>query len=117
MGFRELVGVEVEAGEDGTAHVLLDAQEQHLNAGGTLHGGVIATLIDVAMGTAVVTAGGEAPATVSLSVTYLEPGSEGVVSAVARVRKRGRRLTLVEAEVVQGQTAVAVALATFAVQG
>ena len=113
MGFNEHVDLQVEPGEDGTGSVYLDAGDDHLNRHGTVHGGVLATMIDVAMGTAVFTAGGQSPVTVSLTVTYLEPGRPGRLEARAKVRKRGKRLTVVEAEVVQGEDVVADALATF----
>jgi acyl-coenzyme A thioesterase PaaI-like protein len=45
MGFREELGLQVDS-----EGVVLDATERHLNAHGTVHGGVLATLIDVAMG-------------------------------------------------------------------
>ena len=117
MGFREHVALQVEPLEDGTSRVVLDAGEQHLNPHGSVHGGVLATMIDVAMGTAVATTGGQSPVTVSLTVTYLEPGRPGQLAATARVRKRGKRLMVVEAEVVQdGGDVVADALATFSVR-
>jgi uncharacterized protein (TIGR00369 family) len=112
MGFREHVDLQV---RDGV--VRLDAAEQHLNAHGTVHGGVLATMIDVAMGEAVADGTDKAPVTVSLTVTYLEPGQPGRLEARARVRKRGKRLTVVEAEVTQDGDVVADALATFATVG
>ena len=115
MGFREHVQLQVEPGDEGTGRVLLDAGDDHLNPGGTVHGGVLATMLDVAMGTAVATAGGESPVTVSLTVTYLEPGRPGRLVASARVRKRGKRLLVVEGQVEQGDDVVADALATFSV--
>lgn len=118
MDFRQHIGLQVlDGNEEGVGQVRLDAGDRHLNRHGTVHGGVLATMIDVAMGTAVAAAGGESPATVSLTVTYLEPGRPGELTATARVRKRGRRLTMVEAEVLQEGDVVADALATFAVKG
>ena len=120
MGFREHVGLQVEPGEEGTGRVVVDAGSELLNPHGTVHGGVLATMLDVAMGTAVATTGGESPVTVSLTVTYLEPGRAGRLEATARVRKRGKRLIVVEGQVVQdsddGQDVVADALATFSVK-
>jgi uncharacterized protein (TIGR00369 family) len=115
MGFREHVALQIEPDGDGASVVAVDAGDQHLNPGGAVHGGVLATMIDVAMGTAVATTGGESPVTVALTVTYLEPGRAGRLEARARVRKRGRRLVVVEAEVVQDGDVVADALGTFAV--
>ena len=116
MAFREHIALQVEPGDEGTGSVYLDAGEQHLNAHGTVHGGVLASMIDVAMGTAVAASGGDSPVTVSLTVTYLEPGQPGRLEARAKVRKRGKRLIVVEAEVVQDGDVVADALATFAVK-
>lgn len=112
MGFREHVGLQV--GDEG--RVVLDAGDEHLNPHGSVHGGVLATMIDVAMGTAVSSTGGESPVTVSLTVTYLEPGRAGRLEAQARVRKRGKRLMVVECEVAQDGDVVADALATFSVK-
>ena len=116
MGFREHVQLQVEPGDEGTGRVLLDAVDEHLNPHGTVHGGVLATMLDVAMGTAVATAGGDSPVTVSLTVTYLEPGRPGRLEATAKVRKRGKRLLVVEGQVEQEGDVVADALATFSVK-
>ena len=116
MGFREHVALEIEPQDDGTSTVAIEAAEHHLNPNGSVHGGVLATMIDVAMGTAVATTGGQSPVTVSLAVTYLEPGRPGRLEARARVRKRGKRLMVVEAEVVQDGDVVADALGTFSVR-
>ena len=116
MGFREHVALDIEPDGDGASVVAVDAGEQHLNPNGAVHGGVLATMIDVAMGTAVATTGGQSPVTVSLTVTYLEPGRAGRLEARARVRKRGKRLMVVEAEVVQDGDVVADALGTFSVK-
>ncbi len=112
QGFREHVELQVSAGK-----VVVDADERHLNPHGSVHGGVLATMIDVAMGSAVAEGTDGIPVTVSLTVTYLEPGKPGRLEAVARVRKRGKRLTMIEAEVTQDGDVVADALATFATPG
>jgi uncharacterized protein (TIGR00369 family) len=116
-GFHEHVGVEVESAGGGDAVVRLQTGDQHLNAHGTVHGGAIATLVDTAMGAAVAYADDRdsAPVTIEMKVTYLEPGQPGELVARATVRKRGKRLTIVEAEVTQneGEDLVALALATF----
>jgi uncharacterized protein (TIGR00369 family) len=115
--FNELVGLRDGEIGDGRATVSLVAGEQHLNPGGTVHGGAIATLIDVAMGRAVVSlfAGDELPVTIEVKVNFLEPGRIGSLVAEARVSRRGRRFTVVHAEVTQsedGET-VAEAMGTF----
>jgi uncharacterized protein (TIGR00369 family) len=113
VGFVDEVGIEVEAAEEGRSRIRLDAEERHLNPAGTVHGGAIATLVDTAMGAAVKTTGDGGTATVEMKVTYLEPAKPGTLVVDALVRKRGRRITIVEAEVSQGDELVAHAIGTF----
>ncbi len=110
MGFREHASLQV----DGST-VTVDATDEHLNPRGSVHGGLLATMLDVAMGEAVTEAGGDRPVTVALTVTYLEPGRAGRLEATAKVRKRGKRLLVVEGEVTQDGDVLADALGTFSV--
>ena len=115
-GFAERLGAEVEVADDGSARMRFTAREEHLNQAGTLHGGVLATLVDTAMGMAVrsTTADGEVPATSQLTVTYLRPGKPGPLEVTARVRTRGEHLTVCEADVDQDGRSLVHAVATFA---
>ena len=115
-GFAARLGARAEQTGEGTATVRFEATDEHLNPAGTLHGGVVATLVDTAMGQAVRSATGEddIPATSQLTVTYLRPGKPGTLEVTASVRTRGEHLTVVEAEVEQDGRALAHALATFA---
>jgi uncharacterized protein (TIGR00369 family) len=115
-GFAERLGISGEQRGEGRAVVHFDATDEHLNPAGTLHGGVLATLVDTAMGLAVRSATGDddVPATSQLTVTYLRPGKPGRLEVTASVRTRGEHLTVCEAEVEQDGRAVAHALATFA---
>ena len=114
-GFAQRLGAEVERADDGSARIRFEAREEHLNPAGTLHGGVLATLVDTAMGTAVrSTVEDDVPATSQLTVTYLRPGRPGTVEVTARVRTRGEHLTVCEADVEQDGRSLAHAVATFA---
>jgi uncharacterized protein (TIGR00369 family) len=106
----------VEQADDGSARIAFEVTDEHLNPAGTLHGGVLATLVDTAMGTAVRTATGDDdnPATSQLTVTYLRPGRTGPLSVTARVRTKGEHLTVCEADVEQDGKAIGHAVATFA---
>jgi len=117
-GFTGSIGLEVVRADEGDeAEAALDAGDDHLNRHGTVHGGVVATLVDSAMGAAVAMEG-VAPVTVGLTVTYLEPARPGRLTARARVRRRGSRITVVEAEVTDpDDQAVAHAVATFTTVG
>ena len=114
-GFAALVGAGTPTAEDGEARLELDVDERHLNPAGTVHGGMLATLVDLTMGAAVRSAvGDEVPATSQLAVTYLRPGSTGRLVVTAKVRKRGQSITVCEADVEQDGTSLVDALATFA---
>ena len=115
-GFAGRLGAVVEKVDEGTAHLGFEATEEHLNPAGTVHGGVLATLVDTAMGTAVrsTTDDGDVPATSQLPVTYLRPGKPGRLEVTARVRTRGEHLTVCEADVEQDGRGLVHAVATFA---
>ena len=119
QGFRDVLGLELMDHSEGFARLAMEASEGHLNPGGTVHGGAIATLVDSSMGMAVATTTdhGERPVTIDLSVTYLEPATTGRLVCTAQVRKRGKRITVVEAEVTQDDEVVALGSGTFTTVG
>ena len=53
----EPLGISVDRSSKDSAIATVRADERHLNPGGTVHGGAIATLVDVAMGAAVFAGG------------------------------------------------------------
>ena len=113
--FIALVGADAPEAADGRATLTVDVDERHLNPAGTVHGGMLATLVDTTMGAAIRSAvDDETPATSQLSITYLHPGKPGRLVVTATVRKRGERLTVCEADVEQDGTSLVHALATFA---
>jgi uncharacterized protein (TIGR00369 family) len=85
------------------------------NGTGNLHGGAIATLIDLAAGTAAARGTGFAPGeqslvTADLHVRYLGRPRGEMVYARAEVVKAGRRLVIVDCRVTDGEdNAIAVA--------
>lgn len=73
---------------------------EHYNPYGVLHGGVVMTLLDSAMGHAVadkVHAQGRFNAVAQMSISFLAPVRVGMLRARARVTKVGKRLAFVEA--------------------
>ncbi|HMO00765.1 MAG TPA: PaaI family thioesterase [Miltoncostaeaceae bacterium] len=120
-GLNAHLGIRDRKVVEGRAEVVMEAGDEHLNPAGTVHGGAIATLVDVAMGRAVgsMIDEGERPVTIEMKLNYLEPGRPGALVAVAEVRRRGRLFTVVQAEVVQvedGET-LAEAMGTFTSTG
>ena len=97
------------------------AGEGHLNPAGAVHGGAIATLVDVAMGKAVAStiSDAELPVTIEMKVNFLEPGRPGLLIAARRGPSPRPPLHRRPAEVTQdedGET-VAEAMGTFTSTG
>ena len=96
----DLGGVSV---EHGRVAFSLEVQAFHLNPLGTLHGGVMATLLDSAMGCAVHTTLPDDVlySTGDLSVRFLRPARLGErIEAVGWVVHSGRRTATAEGEIV-----------------
>lgn len=120
--FPHRAGIEIGASESDQPDAVasLHVDESHMNANGTLHGGVIATMCDSVMGMAVRESleDDTKAATVSLTVSYMAPAELGDdISARAEVRKQGKKIVIVEADVVRDsdEEAIAHAVATFSV--
>lgn len=97
----------VEAGPDGV-RVRMPIAPNALNATGNLHGGAIATLIDVAAGTCAAIGSGFRPGeqtlvTADMHVRYLGRPKGDFVDAVATILRAGRSLIIVECRVVDEQ--------------
>ena len=115
-GFAGELGVQAQDAEDGHARLEFEAEHRHLNPAGTVHGGVLATLVDTAMGRAARsrTDDGEVPATSQLTIAYLTAATEGPMTVTAQVRKQGEHVLLCDADVDQDGKTVVHAVATFA---
>ena len=85
------------------------------NPKGTLHGRIMATMMDMTMGMLTrFCRKTNAVSTVSLSLNYLRPVREGAVSVRAHIRKAGRAVVFAEAELTDEQGRLcADAIATF----
>jgi uncharacterized protein (TIGR00369 family) len=96
-----LVGFRPVEAERGRVVLELTVAEQHHNAVGTLHGGVLCDVTDAAMGLSWATtlAEGESFTTVELKINYLRPFWAGKLRVIGRVVNAGRTLGLTEAEV------------------
>ena len=97
-----LVGARLTAIEHGRAVFECDPDESHYNPIGSVHGGVIATLLDSASGCAVQTTlpEGTGYTSLDLSVKYLRAvrADSGTMTCTGTVVHRGRRTALAHAE-------------------
>ena len=96
-----LLGVERVGIEDGKATLTMMVSEKHHNPMGTLHGGVLCDLADLAMGFALVSKldEGELFTTVELKQNFLKPIWEGLLRAEGEVIKRGKKTALLACRV------------------
>jgi uncharacterized protein (TIGR00369 family) len=100
----------------------MEVTPQVVNSAGALQGGLLATLVDMVAGSALLR--GDQPyertATSELQVSYLDGARIGPVVATAHILRRGRRRAVVRVEVRDrgaGDLHVATAILTFAVWG
>jgi uncharacterized protein (TIGR00369 family) len=103
----QLLGMEPEFEvDDGRIAVYLVPQEFHYNPLGTVHGGVLATLLDTATGCAVHSTlpAGVGYTSVDLTTKFLRPVTvqSGRLRCEGTVLSRGRRTALAEARLVDG---------------
>jgi uncharacterized protein (TIGR00369 family) len=106
------------APEPGTAVVRMPVRPEAFGAGGNLHGGAIATLIDVAAASAAARNSAFVPGqnslvTADIHVRYLGRPKGAWVDARAHVVRAGRQLIVVECRVVDDEDRV-IAVADFA---
>jgi len=94
------LGMVTEALGEGSARLALPLAPHLLNSMGSAHGGVIMTLLDVALCTAARTLHPDSAGviTIDLSASFIGAGSGPRLLAEARVLKNGRSIIFVEGE-------------------
>src|SRR6266481_4842869 len=97
----KLLGFHVTFVEPGKAVVELEANANHANPMGTLHGGVLCDIADAAMGIAYASGldEGESFTTLELKINFLKPVWNSKLTATANVIRQGRTIGLVECDV------------------
>lgn len=103
VGFRKWLNLDYQEMTDERAVVAIDLDGDKVNVRGVGHGGVVASLIDIAMGTA---AGGgnydtrkRLVATQELKVNYLAPAKGARLIATATIMRAGTRAIVVRCDV------------------
>ena len=110
--FQHFVGIEVIQLGDGKSVLQLELKDHHFNLYGIPHGGVHATLLDIAMGTAASfpdNSGKEVDSvTLNLSVDYIAPPASKILIAKGKVTKKGKSIAYCTAEIFdEDQTLIA----------
>jgi uncharacterized protein (TIGR00369 family) len=93
-----LIGFRMTAIERGRSRFELDADARHHNPMGTLHGGVLCDLADVAMGSAYASTleEGESFTTLELKINFLRPVRDAHLIADASIVQRGQTVGMAE---------------------
>src|SRR5258708_40148912 len=80
--FATWMGLRIVSIDDGESEIAIDLEPHHLNPGGIVHGGIVATILDAAIGLALrTTIGMYSHVTVQLDVHYLAPATQGLLGA------------------------------------
>ncbi len=120
-GIFQLLGIRIEAAQDGIGRVRVKVDERLMHPQMIVHGGVIFTLADTAMSMAIlsVNPAGTRTGTIEAKINYLQPVRAGELLAEANIVYQGRSTAVLEATVfniVDGkQQAIARLLGTFSV--
>jgi uncharacterized protein (TIGR00369 family) len=98
--FNQYLGIHVDRMENGEAEARIDLGPHHTNNRGVAHGGVVSSLLDSAMGAAVISA---IPkewwcATTGLTIQFLAGAREGTITASGTVTRKGRSIAFVRGE-------------------
>ena len=97
----QLIGIRVISADVGRTVLELEASARHANPMGTLHGGVVCDLADLAMGMAMASTleDDESFTTLDLTSKFFKPIWNARLQGVASVTRRTRTLGLIECEV------------------
>ncbi len=102
--FVEQLGFELHSMGEGAAELRVDLREGHLNSWEVAHGGVLMTLLDVAMAHAARSIHADQPGfgpgvvTVEMKTSFMRPG-EGELRAVAKLLHRSTTMAFCEGSV------------------
>lgn len=101
LTFTRDIGFQLLKAEKGIVEGFLTIEPRHRQVQGFVHGGVIATLADIASGLAAYTIVSEnsAPMTVEIKVSYLNPAIDGQLYVKGMVLKSGKKLVFCETEI------------------
>ena len=97
--FAEHLGVRTEEQANGRATITLEIREEHLNSWNSAHGGLVMSLLDMAMGMSAKSVDKDAigATTIESKTNFLRPAI-GLVRSSAMAEKIGRSLLYVEGE-------------------
>lgn len=118
--FGRLLGMDFKIIEEGQVEYFLTVKKEHLATPASVHGGVIAALVDAALGVSALSAvykENKVVSTVEYKLNFMAPAClNDELKAIAKVEQKGKRILVVSCDVVNtkhNERVVAKALGTF----
>lgn len=109
-----LLGLEIAYGED-VCIVELDVRDFLYNPQGSVHGGILATVMDISAGHLIAHVTGQGAATLEMKVQFMRPALAGRLRCEGRFLKRGRAISYMESRMTDADgRLIAVATSTWA---
>jgi acyl-CoA thioesterase len=111
--FYNLLGLELKSVDSGEVKISVVTDEKHTNPIGLIHGGLIMTMADAAMGNAIRSLGIKG-VTIDCSTAYPASAPKGTeLIATGKVLRAGKTLIFAEALVLAGEKLIGHSKATF----
>ena len=112
-GFMTYNGLYIVEAKDNYAKIGVDITDKSLNPYGIVHGGLIYTIADSAMGIALATSG-RMGVTLNCNIEYLAPGTGKKLFADTEIVKDGKTIVVMRVKVVdENETLIATATGTY----
>ncbi|MCA9839527.1 MAG: PaaI family thioesterase [Trueperaceae bacterium] len=92
--YWQLLGMKIVEAQEGKVKLELELKEEHMQIYGVVHGGVLASLVDSAVGVAVQSTLSdlEGSTTTNLQIMYARPAKAGRLIAEAELIRRGKTI-------------------------
>ncbi|MDX8290964.1 PaaI family thioesterase [Metabacillus indicus] len=97
--FFQHMGIDIVHFEENEVKIKLQMKEYVLNANGTLHGGVHATMLDYVQGMLLRSVSKTRCATINSSIQYLAPSTGGEIYAEGKILQLGYKTAFMEGEI------------------
>ena len=115
--FGELIGFQFTKMRKGFSQCVLNVDKKLFNPHGVLHGGVLYSMADTGMGGALYTLldKSELCATIEVKINYIKAVKTGNVTCDTKVINKGKKVAVLESEMLNDGVLVAKALGTYSI--
>ncbi|MFX0081804.1 MAG: PaaI family thioesterase [Candidatus Hodarchaeota archaeon] len=115
--YGDLIGLIFDRLEKGFSQCSLKVERKLMNPHGFLHGGVLYSMADTGMGAALYSLleENELCATVEVKIAYFKPVKEGTLKCETKVIHKGKNISVLESEIMNGEDIISKAMGTFSI--